>query len=299
MHRISPQIGHSRPARQFHRLSTMSLDSPPAFLAADFIGSTDPRRLQVHRPPGQRDVPYVPTDEPVVAAMMDIAGVGPGDVFYDLGCGDGRLVLAAAARGARAIGVDIDLQRMHECYENRKRTGIRADFVRASFFDVDLHDATVVALYLLPSINVKLRPKLLWEMRPGTRIIANYFSMGDWAADENRNVCQRLLHKWIVPAWVEGRWRCIVNSPSARQHILLDLHRRYQQVWGTAHVGRREVPISGAKLAGDELTFAVGRFAFDRPVMRFQCRVSGNQMRGISWEPDRDGPIIKWCGTRR
>src|SRR3954453_6070154 len=114
--------------------------SPPPFLAADFIGSRDPRQLQVHRPPGQRDVPYVPTDEAVVRAMIDLAGVQPGDVFYDLGCGDGRLVLAAAARGARAIGVDIDLQRMRECYENRKHTGVPAQFIRASFFDIDLHD---------------------------------------------------------------------------------------------------------------------------------------------------------------
>jgi hypothetical protein len=186
--------------------------------------------------------------------------------------------------------VDIDLQRMRECYEHRKRTGLRADFIRASFFDVDLRDATVVALYLLPSINVKLRPKLLWEMRPGTRIIANYFDLGDWIADEKRTVCQRQLHKWIVPAWVEGRWRCVINGINGnREHLALDLHRRYQQIWGTARLGRHEIPLSETKLVSDELTFSLTGGFSGHATTRFNARVCGHQLRGVNWEANRDG----------
>src|SRR5687768_12562300 len=106
--------------------------------------------------------------------MLDLAELTPDDVLYDLGCGDGRIVIEAARRGARAVGVDIDLTRLRECHENRRRSGVdpaRAKFVRASFFDVDLRDATVVTLYLLPGINVRLRPKLLFDLRPGARVV--------------------------------------------------------------------------------------------------------------------------------
>src|SRR5439155_20088951 len=145
----------------------------------------DPRKFQVHRPQPKRDVPYVPTDDSVVAAMLDLANVGEGDLLYDLGCGDGRIVHAAAKRGASATGVDIDLQRIHECLENSKRLGMsrQVRFLNKSFFDVDLSDATVVMLYLLPSINIRLRPKLMWELRPGARILSNNFDMKEWTPD--------------------------------------------------------------------------------------------------------------------
>src|SRR6188768_1774769 len=129
-----------------------------------FTGGVDPRTLQLHRLQPQRDVPYVPTDDAVVAAMLKLGGVSADDVVYDLGCGDGRIVVAAGRLGARGVGVDIDLQRVHEACENVKRHGLssRIKIIRESFFDIDLREASVVTLYLLPGINVKLRPKLLW-----------------------------------------------------------------------------------------------------------------------------------------
>ncbi|HEY2588561.1 MAG TPA: class I SAM-dependent methyltransferase, partial [Tepidisphaeraceae bacterium] len=167
----------------------------------------DLRRLQVHREPPKRDVPYVPTDEPVVMAMLRFAGVTAHDVVYDLGCGDGRIVIAAAKHcGAQGVGVDIDPMRITECRENaaKARVGDRVQFLCQSFFDTDVRDATVLMLYLLPSINIKLRPKLLAELRPGSRIIANQFEIGDWQPYMTADVHHRTLRQWIVPAWVTG-----------------------------------------------------------------------------------------------
>src|SRR5688500_10425043 len=163
---------------------------------ASFTGGLDPRSLQLHRLQPKRDVPYVPTDDVVVAAMLKLAGVTANDVVYDLCCGDGRIVVAAAKLGARGVGIDIDLQRVHEAADNVKRHGFagRVKILRESFFDIDLRDATVVMLYLLPGINVKLRPKLLWELRPGTRIVSNNFEMGDCGPDATDSIHHRRLY---------------------------------------------------------------------------------------------------------
>jgi precorrin-6B methylase 2 len=264
----------------------------------------DPRRLQVHRPVPQRDVPYLPTDPHIVNALLDLAGLEPGDVLYDLGCGDGRIVIEAAKRGARAVGVDIDLTRIRECHENLRRTdaGGRAKFVRGSFFDTDLRDASVVTLYLLPGVNVKLRPKLLWDLRPGARVVANYFEIGDWAPDVVASVRGRTLMKWVIPAWVTGRWHCVLlDEGGTRRHMRLDLHRRYQQVWGTARVGGRAVVrLADTRLLGDELSFTLSHWRQMRPPVRFTARVAGDQMRGAFHTISSVAAIKtgQWCGLR-
>jgi precorrin-6B methylase 2 len=255
----------------------------------------DPRLLQIHRPVPQRDVPYLPTDHPVVDAMLDLARLTPDDVLYDLGCGDGRIVIEAARRGARAIGVDIDITRLRECQENRRRAGVdpqRARFLRRSFFDVDLREATVVALYLLPGINVKLRPKLLFELRPGARVVANYFEIGDWQPDEIVNVHRRTLMKWVIPAWVAGRWHgTLVHADGSRGHMNLELHRRYQRVWGTARVGGREhIALTDATLIGDELTFTLYHYTQMRPPHRFHAKLADGQLRGTFQSTSRLTP---------
>ncbi|HET6756240.1 MAG TPA: class I SAM-dependent methyltransferase [Burkholderiales bacterium] len=149
-----------------------------------------------------RDVPYVPTPEPVVAKMLDLAEVGPNDVVYDLGSGDGRIVITAAKeRGARGIGVDIDPERIKEARENAKTAGVtdRVEFVEGDLFEMDLSDATVVTLYLLSTINMKLRPKLLSELKPGTRIVSHSFDMGDWEPLETAEVEGRKVYYWVIP----------------------------------------------------------------------------------------------------
>jgi SAM-dependent methyltransferase len=148
------------------------------------------------------DVHYVPTPEPVVARMLDLARVRPGDVVYDLGCGDGRIVVEAARRGARkAVGVDLDPERVAEARENVRAAGVqdRARIVEGDLFEQDLSDATVVTLYLLPELNLRLRPKLL-ELKPGTRIVSHAFDMGDWKPERQAEVAGKTVYLWTVPA---------------------------------------------------------------------------------------------------
>ena len=261
----------------------------------------DPRDLQVHRAPAVRDVPYLPTEEPVVAAMLRLANVTESDVVYDLGCGDGRICIAAARRGARAVGVDVDLVRIRECLENATRAHVRdrVKFLRQNFFDTDLRAATVVMLYLLSSINEKLRPKLLWELRPGSRLVVNHFDIGDWKPDATVKAHHRELSLFIIPAWVQGRWKCIVNDPTGRRHMTLRLHRRYQQVRGTAQVGRIEVPLGDAVLVGDRFSFTVFHPRHARPAARYTCRVDGNRLRGTYYAVGAEAAPLAWGGFRQ
>lgn len=155
----------------------------------------------LHPPARAPDVIYVPTPEPVVKAMLDLAKVKPGDVLYDLGCGDGRIVIAAAKRGARATGVDIDPERLREARANAREAGVedKVTFVEGDLFKVDFSDADVVTLYLLPDLNLRLRPKIL-ALRPGTRIVSHSFDMGDWKPEVTEHVDNRTVYAWTVPA---------------------------------------------------------------------------------------------------
>jgi ribosomal protein L11 methylase PrmA len=148
------------------------------------------------------DVIFVPTPEAVVDAMLNVAKVGKNDVVYDLGCGDGRIVIAAAQkRGARGVGVDIDPQRIEEATANAKKAGVtdRIKFVQGDLFTADISSASVVTLYLLPTLNLKLRPKLWKELKPGTRIVSHAFDMGDWKPEQTLDVDGRKVYFWTVP----------------------------------------------------------------------------------------------------
>jgi SAM-dependent methyltransferase len=222
----------------------------------------------------RRDVPYVPTDDQVVRGMLALAQVTPADLLYDLGCGDGRIVLAAARQcGAAGVGVDIDPQRIAECTEHARRAAggrqvprpdgpadwlitpaharpdaspARVRFLCGSLFDLDLSPATVLTLYLLPKINARLLPAFL-ALRPGTRIVSNTFPMGYdpplWPPDATLTRHHRLLMKWIVPAPVGGRWQgtalvpCSPSRPTLRaRRLRLTLTQHFQAVAGTAHL---------------------------------------------------------------
>lgn len=150
---------------------------------------------------GRGDVPYVPTPPEVVEAMLKLAAVKKGDVVIDLGCGDGRIVVAAAQKfGARGKGVDIDPQRIKEAQENARQAGVsdRVTFIEKDLFQADIHEASVVTLYLLPEVNLRLRPKLLKDLKVGTRIVSHSFDMGDWKPDKSIEVDGRKLHFWVV-----------------------------------------------------------------------------------------------------
>ncbi|MDZ8065284.1 MAG: methyltransferase domain-containing protein [Nostoc sp. DedQUE08] len=163
---------------------------------------------QVQERPG--DVPYVPTPQPVVDAMLQVAKVGKNDVLYDLGSGDGRIVNTAAQKfGTRGIGIDIDPDRIKEANANAQKAGVsdRVKFVQQDLFNTDLSQATVVTLYLLPEINAKLRPKLLKELKPGTRIVSHAFDMGDWKPQQTLNVEGKTVYYWVVPEQVPANLR--------------------------------------------------------------------------------------------
>lgn len=148
-----------------------------------------------------RDVPFVPTPEAVVDKMLELAKVGPNDVVYDLGSGDGRIVIAAAKKGARAVGIDIDPERIREARANARKAGVekRVEFRQGDLFQADLGGATVVTLYLLTSVNRKLKPKLLSELKPGTRVVSHAFDMGDWKPVSEQQVGSSTVYYWIVP----------------------------------------------------------------------------------------------------
>lgn len=182
---------------------------------ADQSPSTIATQTQAQAPatqPQERpgDVPYVPTPEAVVDAMLDVAKVGKNDILYDLGSGDGRIVITAAQKfGTRGTGIDIDPERIQEANANAQKAGVtdRVKFVQQDLFKTDFSDATVVTLYLLPDINLKLRPTLLSKLKPGTRIVSHAFDMGDWKPEKTLQVDGRTVYYWVVPKEVPANLR--------------------------------------------------------------------------------------------
>lgn len=217
--------------------------------------STEPGRLL--------DVPFVPTDEDVLEAMLNLGGVGPKDLLYDLGSGDGRILITAARdRGTRGIGVEIDPLRIADAMDEAGhfRVEYLVDFIEEDIFTADFSDATVVTLYLLESINVQLRPRFLSELRPGTRIISHAFDMGDWKADEQLelrggNMRSINIYKWIVPAQVAGVWEW---DGLDDKRYRVELQQKYQEVSGSAWLADEAVDLTSAKLCGGCLELKIG-----------------------------------------
>ena len=213
-----------------------------------------------------KDVVWVPTPMETVKAMLDMAKVTPKDFVIDLGSGDGRTVIEAAKRGARALGIEYNPDMVALSRRNAEEAGMTklATFEQADLFASDFSKATVVTMFLLPSINMRLRPQIL-DMAPGTRIVTNTFTMEDWEADEDVNVenCQSWCsaHMWIVPAKVDGAWS-LGNST-------LTISQKFQNFTGT--VGSQ--PISNGKLRGADITFDAGG-------VKYMGRVSGNTISG-------------------
>jgi cyclopropane fatty-acyl-phospholipid synthase-like methyltransferase len=172
-------------------------------IAMPLTATTAQSAAPAARPARTPDVVYVPTPQPVVDAMLKLANVKKGDVLYDLGSGDGRIPITAAKRfGVRAIGIDIDPERIAEAKENAKKAGVTnlVTFRNADLFTSNISEASVVTLYLLDTLNLKLRPKLLRELKPGTRIVSHAFTMGDWEPQQTQEVDGRMIYFWTVPA---------------------------------------------------------------------------------------------------
>jgi hypothetical protein len=244
-------------------------------LAAAITIATGPVWAQGQKPfepqSGQagKDVVWVPTPQALVDRMLDMAKITPQDFHMDLGSGDGRTVITAAKRGARSMGVEYNPDMVALSQRNDKEAGVsvRATFVQADLFETDFSKANVVTLFLLPSINIRLRPTIL-NMRPGTRIVSNTFTMEDWQADETSVIggdcvswCTALL--WIVPAKVDGTWKL--------PQVELTLKQEFQNLSGTLG----GTPIADGKLRGEEITFTAGG-------QRYTGKVNGNTITGTS-----------------
>jgi len=173
-----------------------------SLLALFALASISPAFSQEARPKREPDVPYVPTPEEVVEGMLKAGNVKKDDVLYDLGCGDGRIVITAAQKyGTRGVGIDINPVRIKEARENAEKAAVtdRVKFIEQDLFEASIGDATIVTLYLLPSVNLKLRPKLMRDLKPGTRIVSHSFDMGDWKPEKEVEINGERIYFWVIP----------------------------------------------------------------------------------------------------
>ena len=240
-----------------------------------------------------KDVIWMPTGGELVTLMLKTAKVTPNDLVYDLGAGDGKIAIAAAKEfGARAIGIEYNPDMAAFAQRNVVRAGVsdRAKIINGDIFKEDFSKATVVTMYLLPDLNLKLRPILL-KMKPGTRVVSHAFTMGDWEPDQEIEAGQRGYY-WIVPANVAGDW--VIEGIDTQNKVVLNLAQRYQRVGGTLTLGGKTQAILNPSLEGDQLSFAY----IDRrdKLHNVKLTINGSQLKGDSKGGHLSSGIT---GTRR
>ena len=260
-------------------------------LAFDVVGQTPTQKPYEPRvgQPG-KDVVWVPTPDATVEKMLDLAKVTAADTVMDLGSGEGRIVIAAAKRGARAIGIEYNPDLVELSKRNAAAAGVsaRASFVQGDVFLADLQPATVVTLFLLPSLNVKLRPTIL-NMKPGTRVVSHAFTMDDWQPDQVDSSEGRTAYMWIVPAKVGGTWRVQVAGGPRYETAFI---QQYQNVGGSAKVDGKPVQFSNGKLRGETISFTIEDGTGKRD---FSGQVVGDKIEGTA---KGAGGEAKWTATR-
>ncbi|MBY0269982.1 MAG: class I SAM-dependent methyltransferase [Burkholderiales bacterium] len=260
----------------------------------------------------QPSVPYVPTPQAVVDRMLEMAKVTAQDYLIDLGSGDGRIVVTAAKKfGARGFGVDLNPVRISEANENARRNGVtdKVAFYQRNLFDTDLSQATVITMYLLPRVNLELRPKLL-ELKPGTRLVSHDFDMGDWKADASVriNAADKFsgaggdsdVYFWVVPAKAGGSWRSQFPVSGKPQTYEFMFEQKYQVISGSVQVNGRAVKIPDAKLRGAELSFSFTAEVNGAPVKHeFSGRVDGDRIIGqAALSGSRLTARVEWIAER-
>jgi hypothetical protein len=241
---------------------------------------------------GGKDVIWMPTPDELVTTMLNMGRVTSDDYVIDLGSGDGRIVIAAAKRGARALGIEYNPDMVGLSRQNAEREGVsdRATFMQADLFETDLSKATAITMYLLPVLNMKLRPKIL-ALAPGTRVVSHAFDMGDWQADRTEEVEGRTAYLWIVPAKVDGVWTWSTASGIAE----LTLTQNFQKISGTLKVKGLEHPLQQVMLEGDRISFTAGE---GNPILQeYSGRVLADRIRGI-WKTTGK-PDSEWLAVRR
>ncbi len=252
------------------------------------------------------EVPYVQTPQVVVDAMLELAGARGTDFLIDLGAGDGRIVITAAKRyGTRGLGVDYDRRLVDLATANARKAGVadRVLFVEKNIFEVDLAPATVLTLYLLPDVNLELRPKLLATLKPGTRIVSHDWDMGDWEPDAKADVDapdkpvgalkKSTVYLWVVPARVAGKWRTRVPLPSGTRDIALQLEQHFSTFSGIATVAGAALPIERAYVRGPFVFF---RFGSGERALRFQGHLFTHRM--VGQVTTATGAIYRWRALR-
>ena len=273
-------------APRFIRQSLLALCL--SVIAVTACAQAQPAKQEYQPQVGQegKDVIWVPTPQALVEKMLDMAKVTPKDYVIDLGSGDGRTVITAAKRGARALGIEYNPDMVELSKRSAAKEGVsdKATFVKADLFESDFSQATVITMFLLPDINLKLRPKIL-DLKPGTRIVSNSFTMGEWTAEETATVtdgcasyCTAYL--WIVPAKVEGTWQLPQGE--------LSLKQEFQMLSGTLKSGNNTTQITNGRLRGDQISFSAGG-------RQYTGRVSGNAIEGTIKSGGSDS---KWSATR-
>ena len=234
------------------------------------------------------DVPYVPTKPEVVAEMLRMAKVGQKDILYDLGCGDGRIVITAAQLyGTRGVGIDIDPDRIKESTENAAKAKVAhlVKFIQGDLFEADFHEATVVSLYLRTSVNLRLRPRLFAQLRPGTRVVSHNYAMDTWKPDNSSVVMvngqTHNVYFWVFPANVSGTWEWTWTENSKRTPYVLHLDQLFQWPNGRIKMGGSEVGLRNVVLTGNRIRFLVDQGKGGKTVtMVFEGRVSENTIEG-------------------
>jgi SAM-dependent methyltransferase len=265
-----------------------------ATLALGAQGQAQPKKEEFVPQVGQagKDVIWVPTPEELVERMLRMAQTTPNDYVVDLGSGDGRTVIAAAKKfGARATGVEFNPDMVELSNRNAAKEGVqgKVKFIRGDIFEQDFSQATVVTMYLLPGLNLKLRPKLL-DMKPGTRVVSHQFTMDDWHPDETSNLDGRRAYLWIVPAKVQGTWQLKAGADT----LDLTLEQRYQVLDGNVRLGAVSAGLRETRLVGDRIGFS---FVDNNGVRRdFTGRVSGASMEGTVRGENGEA---RWTATRR
>ncbi len=236
-----------------------------------------------------KDVVWVPTSQALVDKMLDMAKLTAKDVHMDLGSGDGRTVITAAKRGARSTGIEYNPDMVELSKANAAKAGVgdKATFIKADLFETDFSQASVITLFLLPDINLKLRPKIL-GLKPGTRIVSNTFTMGEWKDDETATLDEAAgcsyyctAHLWIVPAKVAGTWQSDQGE--------ITLKQEFQMVQGSLKAGSDTRAISNGKLRADQLSFNAGNASYSG-------RVNGNTIEGTV---TTGGNSSKWTATSK
>ncbi|MDB5864729.1 MAG: hypothetical protein JWO70_2535 [Betaproteobacteria bacterium] len=242
--------------------------------------------------------PYIPSTQQNVDEMLRLADVRPGDVVYDLGSGDGRVVITAAREwGARGVGIEIDPGLVAKSAGQARHAGVadRASFRAQDVFAADIHEATVVTMYLLTSLVERLQPKLLSELRPGTRIVAHDYGFPGWKPDRQVNVSKN-FYLYVVPAKVAGKWRMAVALPKGTRDYEVDFEQQYQEIKGGARVAGGFLPAFDARMNGDRIGFVL---AEDDMGYRYEGRVSGDAIEGrVRWGYGPKQNETTWRATR-